>query len=1395
MSSFFRSNRRLNHRSFVRRALGLEQLQQRAMLAGNVSAFVDRGTLIVTGDIGDNELRITNVGNNMVQLASMSSPTTINNLQSVATFHVTKGMIFNMGGGNDVLQFDGITMKQKNDLVVDMGRGDDNLQFNNMNVLRIRAVLGDGHDSATVTNSRVERSLNIFGAGGDDQITLANSRFGEKSVMDGNGGANFLNQSNVKFGRKLQSLNLTFGTRPEIVRTPIAAVTDAVTVDEAVSNFIIRPLTNDTPTQGATISPSTLDITDGPNNGTANVNPDGTISYTHDGSETTSDTIKYTISDSAGKTATGTINITVRPINDAPVADNDTGTVGVGGSKTFDVSLNDEDSDNAINKASIVIVTPPTVGTATTTSDGKITYTHAGTTTTTQTIVYTIKDASGATSNNATLTITIDGSNGAPDAVDDATTVTEGQTNVTIDVLANDTDPQGASTIDASTLEIVSQPANGTASVVNGKIVYTHNGSNTLSDTITYRVRDALGVLSDVATVAITVTPVNDPPVAVADNLTAVRGQSNTLNLALNDTDSEDDLDLESIVIVANPTHGTITVNVDGTVTYVNNGNAATTDSFSYNIKDGSGTVSNTVTVSLTISAQNQAPVAENDSQTVAEGAAATITVLSNDEDPDVGGSLNVTTVEIVTGPANGTAVPQANGTVVYTHNGSETLSDTFTYRVKDNLGLVSNTATVTITVTPVNDAPVAVADAINVAPGGTVEIPLSSNDTDADNALDLESIVVVVQPTNGSFEINDNGTVTYTHNGGSSTTDSFTYNIKDVSGATSNTVTVTITIAEPNDPPTAADDSATVDEGATFSIPVSSNDSDTDGALDLESIVIVSQPTNGSVVVNDDGTISYTHNGSETLTDTFTYTIKDNDGDVSNTATVSITVTPINDAPTAVADAATLDEGDDVIIDVSDNDSDPDGTLDLDSIEFVDLPTNGSVIANGDGTVTYTHNGSETTTDSFTYAIKDNTGLTSATATVTITINSVNDPPSANDDEAEVDENESIVIPVASNDSDPEGALDLDSIAIVAQPANGSLTINGDGAITYLHDGSETIADSFTYTISDATGAVSSIATVTITITLVNDAPIAAADAANVDEGDDVTIDVAANDSDEEGTIDLTSIEFVDLPVNGSVIANGDGTVTYTHNGSETTSDSFTYTIKDNSGAVSGTATVTITVNPVNEAPFASGDVADVDEDASVVIPLSTNDVDPEGELDLDSIAIVSNPLHGSLTINGDGTVTYLHDGSETISDSFTYTISDLDGLTSNTVTVTITIAPVNDAPIATGESTSVTEDSGINAAGNVLANDTDAEGSLLSVSAVDGVLANVGVDVEGQFGTFRINADGTFTYELDDSNSTVNDLDDLEEILDSILYTISDGDLTATATLSVTIVGNTDP
>ena len=472
--------------------------------------------------------------------------------------------------------------------------------------------------------------------------------------------------------------------------------------------------------------------------------------------------------------------------------------------------------------------------------------------------------------------------------------------------------------------------------------------------------------------------------------------------------------------------------------------------------------------------------------------------------------------------------------------------------------------------------APTAVDDGASISEGGMTTIDLTGNDLETFTTIDDASVVVTSGPGNGSLVVLANGTVEYTHNGGETTTDQFSYTVQDADGRTSNVATVSITISNVNDVPVAADDSIVVGEGQTFvqTTSVFGNDSDPDGPSATGTVV--TGPSHGALTFNSDGTFEYDHDGSETIADSFVYEINDGDGGTSQ-ATVSIMITSSNDAPVAVGDSFVVNEGQTHIqtASVFNNDSDSDGPSATGAI--VSGPAHGTLTWNTDGTFEYAHGGGEATTDQFTYEINDGAGGTDQ-ATVSITIMPENDVPVAVDDSAAVDEGATLVqsVSVFNNDADPDGPAATGTV--VDGPEHGTLTWNADGTYVYEHDGSETIADSFVYEINDGDGG-SDQATVFLTINPVNDAPIANNDQKFATSAVPMTIEkteLLSNDTDAES--DATNIAVVNQPLNGSVSITADGDVVYTADNGFSGSDTFTYSISDGVDT-SDPATVSVTV------------------------------------------------------------------------------------------------------------------------------------------------------------------------------------------------------------------------
>jgi VCBS repeat-containing protein len=494
------------------------------------------------------------------------------------------------------------------------------------------------------------------------------------------------------------------------------------------------------------------------------------------------------------------------------------------------------------------------------------------------------------------FTYTIQACNEPPLAVDDTATVAEDSGATVIDVLANDSDPEG----DPFTIDSASDPANGTVVVAADGLSltyepdpnYCNDGSPT--DDFTY----TLAPGGATATVEVTVACVDDIPVAVDDSATVAENSSaTTINVLANDSDVEGDP--FTIASASDPANGTVVVAGDGlSLTYqpdpgyCNGGSP--TDDFTYSLSPGGSTA----TVTVTVGCQDDPPVAVNDAATVAENSGATtINVLANDTDAD-GGPIGI---DSVTQPSNGTVVITNAGADLtyepdadYCNDGTPT--DDFTYTITPG----GSTATVAVTVTCVDEAPVAVDDTATVAEdSGATTINVLANDTDADGGP--ISITSVTQPTNGAVVITNAGAdltyqpaANYCNDG--SPTDDFTYTLTP--GGSTATVEVTVTCAD--DPPTAFDDTATVAEDSTATmIDVLANDTDLDGGGASFTIASASDPANGTVVVAGDGLSltyqpdsNYCNGGSPT--DDFTYTLTPG----GSTATVAVTVNCVNDGP-----------------------------------------------------------------------------------------------------------------------------------------------------------------------------------------------------------------------------------------------------------------------------------------------------------------------------------------------------------------------------------------------------------------------------------------------------------------------------------------------------------------
>ena len=488
---------------------------------------------------------------------------------------------------------------------------------------------------------------------------------------------------------------------------------------------------------------------------------------------------------------------------------------------------------------------------------------------------------------------------------------------------------------------------------------------------------------------------------------------------------------------------------------------------------------------------------------------------------------------------------------------------------------------------------------------------------------------------------------------------------------------------------PAARDDRVTPPPASgVVTIPVLANDITT-GTL-VPSVTVTRPPLFGSTFVNLDGSVRYTANSTLRLFDSFEYRFRTSGGLNSNTATVFLTpFATMNSAPTAVDDTASTGADEAVVIPVLLNDVDSDGVLDPSTLALNTTTTQGSAVANADGTVSYTPPLGVTGTDTFAYTVSDDDGAVSNSATATITIVAAGAPPTAVNDNLFANADETELLDVLANDT---GDIDPASLAISQAPNLGQaevvLTQIGKGLNPGPGDLSAQVAytpaagfigdDFFSYSIADPTGSITRMALVRVTVVPAdNEPPVAVDDAVTIEPNTPVTIFVTMNDFDVDSLLDAGSEMVVSPPSNGTVGDGGFGAFLYTPNTGFIGVDTFTYTVADAFGAVSNEATVEVTVTPPgNQPPVAQNDTFAIGIDSPpLALDLLANDDDPDGALDRESVVLSSLPTAGvEISFAGNGRVQIVPETGFVGEVSFSYTVTD--GVaTSNVADVSITV------------------------------------------------------------------------------------------------------------------------
>ena len=904
----------------------------------------------------------------------------------------------------------------------------------------------------------------------------------------------------------------------------------------------------------------------------------------------------------------------VATANTAPVANAQTVTTNEDTAKTITLTGSDSDGD----PLTYSVVTQPGHGTLSGTAPTLI-YTPAANYNGADSFTFKVTDGI-IDSAAATVSITVTPVNDAPVANAQSVTTNE-DTAKTITLSGSDVDGNPL------TYSVVTQPGHGALSGTAPNLTYTPAVNYNGADSFTFKVNDGTADSAS-ATVSITVTPVNDAPVANAQAVTTNEDAAAAITLAGSDVEGSP----LTYSVVTQPAHGTLSGTAPN-LTYTPAANYNGADNFTFVVNDG--TVNSTAaTVSITVTLVPDAPVANSQSVTTAEDAPIAIILTGLDPDGDP------LTYSVVSAPSHGAlsgAVPNLTYTPVANYNGP----DSFTFVANDGTSN-SAPATVSITVSPVNDAPAADAQSVGTAEDTAVAVTLTGSDIDGD-AL---AFSVTAGPAHGALS-GAAPNLVYTPDANYNGPDSFAFKVNDGT-VDSASATVSIAVSAVNDAPVAADGSAVTAQDSPVAITLIGSDVDGDPLT----FSVTAGPSHGTLSGGASDLI-YTPDLGYNGPDSFAFVV--NDGSANSAeAAVSITVTESNVPP--VADAQAVATQEDTLLAITLTGSDGDG--DPLTYRIVSGPSHGTL--NGVAPdLTYTPDADHNGSDSFSFVANDGM-VDSSPAAISIDVTPVNDAPAANSQTAATAEDSALVLALTGSDVDGDPL----TYRVVDSPAHGTL----DGAapdLTYTPAANYNGPDSFTFVVNDG-AADSTPAAVSVTVSPVNDSPAAADQAVAANE--DTAVVVTLSGADPDG--DPLTYRLVSGPSHGPLSGLAPD-LTYTPAANYSGSDSFTFVVND--GTVdSGTATVTVAVAAVNDAPVADGQSVTTQQNTAVSVTLTGSDVDGDAL----TFMVTASPSHG--TLSGTAPIlTYTPTAGYSGADSFAFVANDGAG-NSVAATVNITVTPV---------------------------------------------------------------------------------------------------------------------
>ncbi len=809
------------------------------------------------------------------------------------------------------------------------------------------------------------------------------------------------------------------------------------------------------------------------------------------------------------------------------------------------------------------------------------------------------------------------------------------------------TDPEN----DPLTFSVVTTTQNGSLTVQpDGTFSYQPNANFHGLDQFRIRVSDGNSTTEE--QMYFDIASVNDAP--VAETAVFELNEDTLLNgqVLASDADAGDTLTYELVDDVFN---GTLTFRSDGTFTYQPDPNFNGADFFTYRVTDGTA-FSETTLIGLDVLSVNDRPSAQFNNFSTPEDRHITGQAVGTDVDGDV------LTFAATTQPTNGTLVFDSDGSFTYTPDANYYGTDEFRYSVFDGQLYSSSQGTVRISVTPVDDAPVAIVDSYDVPEDGSLSFIVPQ--TEFSFVSEPGEYVgggqtLSYSPENANFSVSrspSNNSIGFWIRSFTNTSDYWSVNFAAPAGESLEVGTYT---------------------GATR---YPFQDAEDPGIA-----------------------ISGQHRGYNTSVGEFTITqlITGADGSIENFA-ATFWYASYDSAPlmTGEINFNYLDGSD--VGSVLFNDFDLDG--DPISAFLVDGPEHGTLTFRPDGSFDYTPDPDFTGTDGFTYRATDGT-LESGLGFVTINVTPTNDTPVATDASLSTNEDETATGQLSASDIDGDELL----YSVVEEPGHGTLTLNPDGSYSYAPDADYHGSDSFSFRVNDGT-VDSNVATVEIDVVSVNDAPTALGGVALLAEDGVVNGQLSGNDVDG----DELTFELVSGPSHGTLQLSPDGAYTFTPNANYHGDDHFTFVTNDGA-ATSEVAEYLIRISSVNDAPTASDSTNEVAEDSNVFGSVQGSDVDGDEIV----FTVVEQPEHGTLQFTDSGNYNYTPDADYFGPDTFAFVVDD-GTATSAPATVSLNVTPVNDAPTLSSKTFSLAENSDVGTVvGVVTGADIDSSELTYSISS----------------------------------------------------------------------------